>query len=280
MRYSILGFNQELACKFELDIRDLLILDYVYQAVASPKMEHIIKDNKTYVWIYHEKLLQDLPMLGIEEEALKKRLKKLVNLDMLYTEKVSNNTRRGSKAFYGITEKCDELRTTDQVYLDTLENERPGVSKYTSNNKLKNINILSKDNILQTRQLVCTEKQKKPNQFQKCMQMINDFTDDTNLQFQLHECFKLFNENARESNTPFYSNTFKGKLNKLKSLSDDVQEQIQICLQTLDNGWNSFYALKKDKYNSKVSSDMGFETKRGDKEALKEAIANGKAEKF
>jgi hypothetical protein len=71
----------------------------------------------------------------------------------------------------------------------------------------------------------------------------------------LAEALKQFLENSRESGTPFYTNHFKGKLNTLKKLSDDNYVQRKIVKQTLDNGWNGFYALKMDKVKNNNTHD-------------------------
>lgn len=98
-------------------------------------------------------------------------------------------------------------------------------------------------------------KTKKPSLYDKCVSMINDFTTDTILAKKLVDALKLFLENSREANTPFYSNHFKGKLNALSKLSEDTITQRKIVQQTLDNGWNNFYELKTDKRKSNNTHD-------------------------
>lgn len=88
---------------------------------------------------------------------------------------------------------------------------------------------------------------KKPTLWDKCVNLIDEFTDDAILREYLLRALKMFLENSKESGIPFYTNTFKGKLNTLKKLSDDENTQILIISQTLDNGWNNFYELKNIK---------------------------------
>ena len=89
-------------------------------------------------------------------------------------------------------------------------------------------------------------KTKKLSLWDKCVSLIDEFTDDMILREFLIEFLKVLLDNSRESGKPFYTNTFKGKLNKLKSLSDDNYIQRKIVTQTLDNGWSGFYELKTD----------------------------------
>lgn len=125
---------------------------------------------------------------------------------------------------------------------------------------------------------------KKPNLYDKCVSLIKDFTDDNILQEYLVNFLKNCLENSKESGTPFYTNTFKGKLNKLKSLSEDDYEQRKIVMQTLDNGWNGFYEIKDNKRTKNVHNDLnesGAEfVPTVNKKAVKESIRNGQGEKF
>lgn len=278
MRYSILGFNQEKLLQYDLSMNEVLLLNYIYEAQASPTMSHIIRDNQCYTWLSHDKIQEDLPVLNISKDRLKKLIKNIVDEGLIISYQELNGPTHGSKAYYGITEACEDLRYYNQDR-GVENNPSWGVENNPSYNKLsdnKNNKTLSKDNV-SGNPLFATKK--KPNLYEKCIALITDFTEDAVLQDYLTQFFKVCSENAREAGTPFYTNTFKGKLNKLKQLSDDNYTQRQIVLQTLDNGWNSFYELKQEKVSKKqVSSDMGFETKRN-RRRLSEGN-NGKAEKF
>jgi len=152
MRYSILGFNQKLVNELSLDLTDLAILQYIADASASPKMQKL-KENETdlvYVWISHKHLLEDLPILHIKDSMLNKRIKHLIDLELLDSKVVANNKSRGSKAYYAITEKCVDLKyaredTNDMTncnrlhevnrptVIDYTRSQRPTVMNYTSN---------------------------------------------------------------------------------------------------------------------------------------------------
>lgn len=109
-------------------------------------------------------------------------------------------------------------------------------------------------------------KTKKVTLYDKCVSMIDEFTDDSILRELLVSSLKLFLENSRESNVPFYSNHFKGKLNTLKKLSEDNYSQRKIVQQTLDNGWNNFYEIKEKKsYRKEASTDIGYTSNRAKK---------------
>lgn len=128
------------------------------------------------------------------------------------------------------------------------------VKKLNSNNNKnsnkKNNKTISKDIVATTKfsvtDFIETPKKKK-NLYEQCVDLINEFTDDEELRYLLRKFLNVCLENSRDSGQPFYKNTFKGKLNNLSKLSDEVGKQIHIVCQTLDNGWAGFYELKEDK---------------------------------
>jgi len=146
-------------------------------------------------------------------------------------------------------------------------------------NKNINKNTISKDIVQST--TFSDDKPKKKNQFQKCLDMVNEYTTNGELRQKLMECYKLFTENSRESGKPFYANNFKGKLNVLSDLSSDVNMQIKIVEQTLKLGYNGFYELKTDNRRKTGNTTHDIEKLYGgmnDKASDKERIKNG--EKF
>jgi hypothetical protein len=161
MKYSVLGFNQEkiINKKQKIDLEDLFLLDYIWQAQAQQSMQHIIKDEVIYVWLNHSKILEDLPILNIKEDMLKRRLKKLADLELIKSTIIANDKHKGTKAYYGITKECEELRYSSEdikckkftvnecsSVKNSLCYELAGVKNSTSDNKLiENDNKLKKE---------------------------------------------------------------------------------------------------------------------------------------
>lgn len=152
MKYSIFGFNQELVMNYEnLNTEDLLLLDYIYSAIASPSMQHIIEHDVCYVWLQHNKIQEDLPILQISEDRLKRRIKKLIDLNLLQSRQIHNG-RSGSKSFYAITENCEVLRfrrveNNTSNALDVLKTTRLDDVRRVENNTSYNL-LTNKDNKL------------------------------------------------------------------------------------------------------------------------------------
>ena len=257
MRYSILGFNQEELIKYDIDMSDVLLLDYIQKAISQPSMIKTFEDEQPYVWLQHEKILNDLPILNIKESMLKKRLSKLVEIGLIKTVNYANRNGRGSRAYYTITESFEAL----QYNADEMSKcnklsvvERPSVKNYTPNSQLISDSKLSNNSITINSNRIedfltsdISVKPKKQSLWDKCVSKIDEFTNDAVLREYLIQFLKLVLENSREAGRQMYLNNFKGKLNKLKQLSTDNYIQRKIVLQTLDNGWNAFYELKEEK---------------------------------
>lgn len=184
MRSSVLGFNQEALINYPhgcIKIEDVLLLNYIWNAVPSPSLEHIVRDGKHYVWLNHDKIMSDLPILNISKDRLRKKLQRLVDLQLI--ERVTLHTNaRGNKTFYGLTLNTENLLysersggennscSTDQALEITPDTPRSGVKNNSSDNELAN------------NKLVINNKKKKQNLYDQCFEEIKNFTDDSAIQ--------------------------------------------------------------------------------------------------
>lgn len=71
MRDFIFIFDQEYVISLGLKLSDLLFLDYMYKFMSSGKMRKRFYDDKWYYNITYNKILSDLPILGIKERQLR-----------------------------------------------------------------------------------------------------------------------------------------------------------------------------------------------------------------
>lgn len=218
---------------------------------------------------------------NISLPTVDKALQSLLNKDLIIKEGLHNASTDIYYVNYEVVKKLyggskETLHSSKKTLL-------PG-SKETLHNNTNNKNInktISKDIV---------QNSKRKSLYDKCLDMIAEFTDDIILRDNLVCCLKMFLENSKENNVPFYSNTFKGKLNKLKQFSTDNDIQKKIVLQTLDNGWNNFYELKENKSfrkNRDTRQDIeGLSTDKipimsdEEKKELQRRINNGEIEQF
>lgn len=208
-------------------------------------------DNEEGCWASNQYLAE---FCGCSESKITKAVAKLKELGLIEVEnfdgrhriiRVVKFTREGSKIYEA---ESQNLRTSN---IANKQIDKKDIITINSNN----IKANSQNFTFGTKQ----EKPKKETLYSKCVALINGFTDDEILKSLLTEFLKNCIANSKESGTPFYTNTFKGKLNKLKNLSDDNYKQRDIVKQTLDNGWNGFYPLKEYKHNDMevISSEYG-----------------------
>ena len=223
MRYTILGFNQAKVVQTDLDLTDLLLLDYIIKADGNPNMKHIVKDDVAYVWLSHSKIHEDLPILNISEGTLRNRISKLKKDGFLISETTANNATKGTMSFYCASEKT-------MSFLNDVETP-PCHAKMTSNNSINNynkLNTLSKDNVLAQQEFnfgVSDEKSKKRTNNEEYLDaclLINNFTDDKELKKLLVELLDnrlLLASNQRHH---FYASTFKHYLDELSKVNDKI----------------------------------------------------------
>lgn len=231
---------------------------------------------------------------GITLPTVDKALQSLVAKNFI--EKQSANDYKHTDSYFVTDWVLDGV--VKKLYEGSKEILRGG-SKETLLNNIDNRNIDKKNTIsINTNSIANSqnftfgtkqEKPKKDNLYSKCVALVTEFTDDEILRSYLTEFLKRCLANSKESGVPFYTNTFRGKLNKLKTLSEDNYVQRDIVMQTLNNGWNGFYELKKDKvYNRDVSSEFGVvksityteEEKQQQENWRREMERNGKQVKF
>ena len=164
MKYSILGFNQQVVLSItkdviveqgngeypktktlKLDCIDLLILQDVADFMNRRKIIKYTVNDKIYFSIQYSAIIEDLPILGIKKQALSDRLSKLVELEML--EKVVIKNQAGSFVAFRLGEKYEsikykpsesEIGTSStlhlQKYSDTFAEVADYAPKYSSTN--------------------------------------------------------------------------------------------------------------------------------------------------
>lgn len=267
MRYSVLGFNQsKIINETNLDLTDLILLQYIQQACASPKMNFVMtEDDKPLVWIYHSKLHQDLPILDMAESTLKNRLSNLKKQGFIQSQNITTNKMRGSRTYYGITEKTldylysdEEMTTSRQKYAV----ERPRHSESTPYNQLNSIDNKLENTITinsnSNEFLGKIKSTKRKSLYEKCSDQISEFTTNIGLQEVLHDYLKI---RLQMKDKPLYEGTWKGMLKKLAKMDN----QIDVVNESIERGWASFFEHKScSKGKEKFGEDDNIISEKGD----------------
>lgn len=114
MKYTIFGFSQEQVLNLcdehqSIDERDLMILRWIMDFYFGG-MEKRVIDGVEYGWINASYVCDELPIMHLNPEAVRRRLKKLVKFGLLYHQKVKNS-EVGTRAYYRPTEQAVQLQS-------------------------------------------------------------------------------------------------------------------------------------------------------------------------
>ena len=139
--------------------------------------------------------------------------------------------------------------TKQVVSKDTTSN-----SSNTKNNFTETKNYSAKINTTKDKSVSENEfdfgiqtKTRKPNMYDKCLAIIDDYTNDSELRKLL---IQYLNLRLEMSDKPLkYANQWKGLLNLLSRLSNSIDDQKQIVNQSIIKGWGTFVEIKD--YNRK-----------------------------
>lgn len=129
----------------KLDFTDLALLEYIEWARGSSKMLKYYEEesNKNFVWINHNKLLDDVPFFDIKESALKKRLNRLCQVGLLEYKLFSNKGGRGTRAYYTLSEKCEDLKISEDKTASTTSEKK--ITEVSKNDATSDTEMTEKD---------------------------------------------------------------------------------------------------------------------------------------
>lgn len=146
MRYSILGFSQEMVLRLQkeqdgsikkLDVTDLLILRDVADFMNRSKIIKYTIDDKVYFSIQYSAIIEDLPLIGIKKQALSDRLDKMVFLGVLEKTVIKNQCgtfvafRMGNE-YEKLLYSCTSSELHLQTYSTTSHNTNNTNNSYTN----------------------------------------------------------------------------------------------------------------------------------------------------
>ena len=109
MKYTICGVSQEMAISLDLDVNDILILNWLHDFFTVSKKKNI--DGHIFGWIKYEYLCDEMPLLKIAKKRLGVRLKKLAEKGLIACDcqKKSN----GTYVYYRMLEGYHNLKYSE-----------------------------------------------------------------------------------------------------------------------------------------------------------------------
>jgi molecular chaperone GrpE (heat shock protein) len=234
MRYEILGFNQEKVIEAELDMTDLMILDYIIQANGDPSMEHIVKDGVAYVWIYHDKFLQDYPILPMSDGTFRNRLSELKQRGFILSS--TERLIKGSKSYYSVSELTmslrNDIRCHSKMTSDSISN--------IDNTKTTDSNTKTTTNT-QTN-IIIEEESKNRDTQNKAQQFVEDYNSICK---SLPKCQRMTTKRSRGIAKLLRTYSYEDILTVFHNL-----EESDFCKGKNDRGWKADidFILREDKF--------------------------------
>lgn len=278
MKYTIEGFSQEFATTLKkvvsirgkektikIDCTDLVILRWFVD--FYPNMKKMFIDGREYVWLSHNKLVNDLPILDISKRACIERMQKLVEFEILDYKLVKEG---GTFSLYAFGNRYIDL-VRKNVH-GTRSNDTGGVR---SNDIGGDVQPANKDNSIDYPSFNDKEKKesngeqphfenhstvKKSNSFDV---IIEAYTSDTVTIELLKEWLKV-RKAKRAALTDKAIQMNIAKLDKLAEQSNmTVNEYLE---EVICRGWAAFYPITN--YGNKQSKQP--EQKKGNFDFLAE----------
>lgn len=131
-----------------------------------------------------------------------------------------------------------------------------------------------------------TVKKPKKNLYAKCMDAIDEFTDDEEVRSKLKEFLGV---RLERKDTPLGIKAFEAILKKLRTLTESKAECLQIIQQSIDRSYLSFFPLmNRQTYKKKTGKDVEIMTLQGDavkvsdveKEEMRRLVESGEIEEY
>lgn len=271
MKYTILGFNQKLIMEADLTLNDILLLDYIIYANGEPKMKHIVQDEISYVWLNHEKIKEDLPILRYTEGTLRNKLSELKQKGLINSITLANKTTKGTMTYYTVTEKTM-----------SFINDISCNCEVTSNNINNNKNVIvSKDTITNGNsefQFGKVEtKPKKPKvspntaEYNDAMFMVTTYTNNSDLKKELIKLVNMKKDMASKERYKFYASTIKNYLDCLdETFGDDEVLKIEAIKLSIRYNGTTKVMIPNSTPNNKCVDNVQSDHKKDYKPALDE----------
>lgn len=154
MKHNIFNFNQKKSSELGLNLNDLLILQDFIDFSASKKMDTIITDNDIYYWVKYDRVIEQLPILGIDcKRTIARIYKKLTDVGLLKKKiKYIKDDIKGTFTYFTTTNALHDLmyskdECTEKYRGDGQKSTPGGGRKSTTKESSIKLESSIKDNI-------------------------------------------------------------------------------------------------------------------------------------
>lgn len=218
------------------------------------------------------------------ERKISEAISKLVSLGFI--EIISFNGRNRKLKSLMRARSLNSMQSSKNCEAD-LQNLR--ANNIDNNNIHTNTNVLVSTEADEQNFLIqepTTVKKPKKNLYAKCMDAIDEFTDDEEVRSKLKEFLEV---RLERKDTPLGIKAFEAILKKLRTLTESKAECLKIIQQSIDRSYLSFFPLmNRQTYKKKTGKDVEIMTLQGDavkvsdveKEEMRRLVESGEIEEY
>ena len=236
MKYTIEGFDQKQLISYSLDACDALILRWFIDFSVSGKMKKTIRGRKIFYLVRYQSIIDDLPILGIENPRnIGRRFDKFVSCGLLEKEIIREGT--GTQTIFCPTDKVNALSYKENNVLKVSESTIRENTTVPENTVIAPMTVLKstvEENLEETESKVIADDTKV---------LQSTITEDNII--QENNTLKVSESTVRE-NTTVPENTVIAPVTVLKSTVMDSRQYSKVP----SDGTQKYGALNKFFYQN------------------------------
>ena len=236
MKYTIEGFDQKQLISYSLDACDALILRWFIDFSVSGKMKKTIRGRKIFYLVRYQSIIDDLPILGIENPRnIGRRFDKFVSCGLLEKEIIREGT--GTQTIFCPTDKVNALSYKENNVLKVSESTIRENTTVPENTVIAPMTVLKStvgENLEETESKVIADDTKV---------LQSTITEDNII--QENNTLKVSESTVRE-NTTVPENTVIAPMTVLKSTVMDSRQYSKVP----SDGTQKYGALNKFFYQN------------------------------
>lgn len=236
MKYTIEGFDQKQLISYSLDACDALILRWFIDFSVSGKMKKTIRGRKIFYLVRYQSIIDDLPILGIENPRnIGRRFDKFVSCGLLEKEIIREGT--GTQTIFCPTDKVNALSYKENNTLKVSESTIRENTTVPENTVIAPVTVLKstvEENLEETESTVIADDTKV---------LQSTITEDNII--QENNTLKVSESTVRE-NTTVPENTVIAPMTVLKSTVMDSRQYSKVP----SDGTQKYGALNKFFYQN------------------------------
>ena len=136
MKETIFDISQEDAIRYGLSLKEVILLDFIFQRVNCKKAHRLHIDGNEYVWILYGNIEEWLPILGLNKRGIAKHIDRLVAVGLVDKRVIKIGgiftyfriTQKGQRLFQKEQRVCSE---SDKGYVPKVTNKKNTVEEDT-----------------------------------------------------------------------------------------------------------------------------------------------------